>query len=138
MKNIVFILLSFGLAGEMEIDGDLTVLGSVNAPGLGGMKPERIYTFYSYYQFTPLTVPDSKIWRILAISHKNNGSAFQINEQIYQLGGHQYGSPTHEIWALPNSIISYYSTGNTDFSLTIFEYPISASGTSQGMDYVEP
>ena len=43
MKKIVFILLSFGLAGEMEIDGDLKVLGNIDAPGFGGMKPEKIY-----------------------------------------------------------------------------------------------
>ena len=28
MKNIVFILLSFGLAAEMEVDGDLKVTGT--------------------------------------------------------------------------------------------------------------
>ena len=33
MKNIVFILLSFCLAGEMEVDGDLKVTGTVDANG---------------------------------------------------------------------------------------------------------
>ena len=33
MKNIVFILLSFGLAAEMEVDGDLKVTGTVDASG---------------------------------------------------------------------------------------------------------
>ena len=33
MKNIVFILLSFCLAAEMEVDGDLKVTGTVDASG---------------------------------------------------------------------------------------------------------
>ena len=33
MKNILFILLSFCLAGEMEVDGDLKVTGTVDANG---------------------------------------------------------------------------------------------------------
>ena len=33
MKNIVFILLSFALAGEMEVDGNLKVTGTVDAIG---------------------------------------------------------------------------------------------------------
>ena len=33
MKNIVFILLSFGLAAEMEVDGNLKVTGTVDANG---------------------------------------------------------------------------------------------------------
>ncbi len=106
MKNIVFILLSFCLAGEMEVDGGLSVTEGVtaasfvgNGGGLTGIgiKPERIYTFYSYWQFTPLTVPNSKIWRILATSHQNSSTvAFMINEEIYNLGNSQDGS-THEI-----------------------------------------
>ena len=31
MKNIVFILLSFCLAGEMEVDGDLKVTGNIQS-----------------------------------------------------------------------------------------------------------
>ena len=45
-------------AGELAVDGDLTVLGNENAPGLGGKKPERIYTQYggdfSNYSITKL------------------------------------------------------------------------------------
>jgi hypothetical protein len=33
MKKILFILLSFCLAGEMEVDGDLKVIGTVDANG---------------------------------------------------------------------------------------------------------
>ena len=62
MKKILFILLSFCLAGEMEIDGDLTVLGSVNAPGLGGMKQERLYRFINNTSTFSFTVPEGKIW----------------------------------------------------------------------------
>ena len=44
MRFIVLLLFTTLIfAGELEVDGDLTVLGNINAPGLGGMKPERIY-----------------------------------------------------------------------------------------------
>ena len=33
MKNIVFILLSFVLAGELEVDGNLKVTGNIDASG---------------------------------------------------------------------------------------------------------
>ena len=58
MKNIVFILLSFCLAGDMEVDGGLTVTEGVtaasfagNGGGLSGIgiKPDRIYHFYHNY-----------------------------------------------------------------------------------------
>ena len=44
IMKYILLFTTFLFAGELEVDGDLTVLGNVNAPGLGGMKPERIYT----------------------------------------------------------------------------------------------
>ena len=146
MKNIVFILLSFCLAGEMEVDGGLSVTEGVtaasfvgNGGGLTGIgiKPERIYykggdgAFEDSY-----TVPNDKLWIVYVIVaeyglniHNNTG------EWIGQVGG---GSPDMSLTAalLPGQIISmsYYGP----YAFNIYEYPISGSGTDQGMDYVEP
>ena len=57
MKNIVFILLSFCLAGEMEVDGGLSVTEGVTAASFAGngggltgvgIKPERIYSYQAF------------------------------------------------------------------------------------------
>ena len=45
IMKYILILSTLLFAGELQVDGDLTVLGNVNAPGLGGMKPERIYNY---------------------------------------------------------------------------------------------
>ena len=39
---------------------------------------------------------------------------------------------------LPGMTIRVLIDGNYDGVLTIHEYPISGSGTVQGMDYIEP
>ena len=55
MRKIIIILCAFAMAGELEVDGNLTVTegvtassfigdgsGLTNIPSLGGIKPERI------------------------------------------------------------------------------------------------
>ena len=116
-------------AGELEVDGDLTVLGNVNAPGLGGMKPERIYNYIRSHDGEPFSfsVPSEKLWIIV-----NGGSSntFNIDEKQVTL------SNTSSFGLLPLQTIS--SPYDNSVTLTIYEYSISGSGTSQGMDYVEP
>ena len=132
MKKILFILLSFCLAGEMEIDGDLTVLGSVNAPGLGGMKPERIYFLGSYNSdvIGNYTVPEGKLWAVYVVTE-----SFQLldsNPQFIEAISYVHNQPI----ILPPGYTVMIENHNA--VLNIFEYPISGSGTDQGMDYVEP
>ena len=153
MKNIVFILLSFCLAGEMEIDGDLTVLGSVNAPGLGGMQPERIYSKITAGGES-FTVPNDTYWRVLLNTSTGN-TTYQFYHSVtitgisgenayFVISGHKGGptNTTREYWLYPGYTITpnygASSQQSTIYYMTIFEYPISGSGTDQGMDYIEP
>ena len=68
MKKILILALSLCYAGELEVNGDLTVVGQIASPtidALGGMKPERIYRFErNYGQSYSITVPNGKIWKI--------------------------------------------------------------------------
>tara|TARA_B100000029_G_C17164982_1_gene811077 strand:+ start:197 stop:670 length:474 start_codon:yes stop_codon:yes gene_type:complete len=157
MKKILLISLSLLFAGEMEVDGGLTVSGQVNAssfsgdgsaltnlPSLGDQKPERIYS-YKYYDSGTflLTVPSNKIWKIelalgtsasgtMGVNNNGNGHTFDYTQRDYTF------------WLLPNNTFGSYDTsgGNPSYvgkyTLTIFEYPISGSGNDQGMDYVIP
>ena len=66
MKKIFTILILSSLfAGELEVEGNLTVTGDIDSPtidALSGMKPERIYTFQrdSNQDFS-FTVPENKM-----------------------------------------------------------------------------
>ena len=132
MKYIlIFSTLLF--AGQLEVDGDLTVLGNVNAPGLGGMKPERIYQLEIDGWSEDIVVPDGKLWIITP-------ATFPIQISI-RLNGidrgyiHSDGAIT-SFHAFPSQLVNVYSSGNAVIS--ILEYSISGSGSDQGMDYVEP
>lgn len=139
MKKILFILLSFCLAGEMEIDGDLTVLGSVNAPGLGGMKPERIYRININSSWSEdKLVPEGKMW-LITVGGINSSSNQQIFVNINGISTEilNYHGIIANTIAFPNESIQF-GTGLSDSKILIYEYPISGSGTDQGMDYIEP
>ena len=116
----------------MEIDGDLTVLGSVNAPGLGGMKPERIYSLPLNYsnEGSSFIVPNGKLWILIG---SNGGFVIEIsgtpNVQATSMNN-------AEVWLLQNK--EFYIVHTAECLMTIFEYSISGSGTDQGMDYIEP
>ena len=131
MKYIL-LFTTFLFAGELEVDGDLTVLGNLNAPGLGGMKPERIYSLPVTYtnEGSNLIVPNGKVWRL-------TGSSGGITIDI--LGTPNISADINnnsDVWLLQNKEFTITHAGES--LMTIFEYPISASGTDQGMDYVEP
>ena len=144
MKKIFTILILSSLfSGELEVDGNLTVTEGVNAssfvgdgsgltnlPSLGDMKPERIYNYirqeYTAFNFS---VPNDKAWFILVSKNTrvdiDNVSLSDIDKPI---------------WLLPNQTLSVGSGVNptSEFMIIIYEYPISGSGTDQGMDYIEP
>ena len=131
-------------AGELEVEGGLTVTEGVNAssfvgdgsgltnlPSLGGEKPDRIYSYTreSGTSFN-FTVPSDKTWCII-ISREMSGIEV---DNIFMATFHD------SFWLLSNQTISIASNSNatTVFILNILEYSISGSGTEQGMDYVEP
>ncbi|MDB4125674.1 hypothetical protein N9597_00140 [Candidatus Marinimicrobia bacterium] len=155
MKKLLLILsLSFMLAGEMEVEGGLTVSGQVNAssfsgdgsalqnlPSLGGMKPERIY----YYQITGgavknLTVPIDKYWIITSILPPQS-SHVAIESDLGSIGyvgkNSSSGIATANIILLSGYNFDLVAAGYTT-AINIYEYSISGSGADQGMDYVIP
>ena len=135
MKKILLIFVSFCLAAEMEIDGDLKVLGNLDAPGLGGMKPERIYSYHSLAQDDfQFIVPENKMWVLMSASTAGGGVDIYIDNMrasIISAGQQQ------TLIALSNSVVSNYNNSH-NIMLFIYEYSISGSGTDQGMDYIVP
>ena len=132
MKYIL-LFTTFLFAGELEVDGDLTVLGNVNAPGLGGMKPERIYQLEIDGWSEDIVVPDGKLW-IITPSSFSSYTSIRLNG-IDRGNIHTNGAKS-SFHAFPSQLVNVYSSGNSVIS--IFEYSISSTGTDQGMDYVEP
>lgn len=142
MKKILLIFVSFCLAAEMEIDGDLKVLGNLDAPGLGGMKPERIYTHISNNDYFSFTVPQNKVWYVeIALTGMSNRSSIRINSIRLELIDDSYTASGNPNFVLqPSSTLENDDYGGTfgNVVLSIYEYSISGSGTDQGMDYIEP
>jgi len=127
-------------AGELEVDGGLTVTEGVNAssfigdgsgltnlPSLGDMKPERIYRFINDVSTFSFTVPEGKIWYV----HIATG---QIRSQGRLIGDTYYIFIQNDVIESRNTT----SDGNNYVFFNIYEYSISGSGTDQGMDYIEP
>ena len=158
MKIILLILVSFLISGELEVEGNLTVTESVNAssfagdgsgltnlPSLGGMKPDRIYSFIkdSGETFT-FTVPVNKLCKIELFWDRhgnNNPSSINIDGREFvlsQSGDNGRENTVNSFWLLPGSEISNAGNNAWTYLVNIFEYSISGSGTDQGMDYVEP
>ena len=136
MKKILILALSLCYAGELEVNGDLTVVGQIQSPtldALTGMKPERIYQFKIDGWSSDIVVPDGKLWMINTGTLTNN---ITIRLDGFDYGYLYHGSGITSFYAFPSQLINIYSSGNVVIS--IFEYPISGSGTDQGMDYIEP
>ena len=146
MKKIFTILILSSLfAGELEVEGDLTVTGDIDSPtidALSGMKPDRIYTHISNNDYFSFTVPENKVWYVeISLTGMSNMSRIKINNiQLDLIDGNYRASGN------PNFVLQPgYNLENVDWQgyynkvvLNIFEYSISGSGTDQGMDYVEP
>ena len=140
-RNIVFIICSFLFSGELEVDGGLTVTEGVtassfigNGSGLSGIgiKPERIYFLGSYNSdvIGNYTVPEGKLWVVYVVTEY-----FQLLDSNLQHILAIYSSFNQPIILTPNYVVMIE---NNNTILNIFEYPISGSGTDQGMNYVEP
>jgi len=155
MKKFLIILLAFSFTQELEVDGDLTVVGSINSPtidALEGMKASRIYRHIQPSDGSTfiLYVPENKMWRIEfwggAIDCDQswvavNGAIVGLADLIDPYGGNTNRSNFTPITLMAGDVISNNITDPCPFTrggLTIYEYSITSSGTSQGMNYVEP
>ena len=144
---------SFIFSGELEVEGNLTVTegvsassfagdgsGLTNLPPLSGMIPQRIYSYSGIqYETKGLTVPTGKFW-IVSSTYPTSSAFVSI-----RYDGEDKGILS--AWESDKAAsTSYVALENHSFQLyfgakciiTILEYPISGSGTDQGMDYVEP
>ena len=161
MKYMTLALsISLLFSQELEVEGNLKVTGEIDAQGnpitnlgnpvnatdavnmqtmqsLAGMKPERIYRFLNEPDNSfSLTVPSGKIWNVIGMNiNGNDHSPMFINGFSSSLTKYRGGQ--HQIWLLPGDVISH-DPYTQELILNIFEYPISGSGTDQGMDYIEP
>ena len=153
----VFVILSLAVAGELEVSGSLKVSEGIDAQGqtisnvgsdvldsdatnlstvrsMLGMKPTRIYTKVlsasAGGQTWQYTVPEDRFW-IPALA--GNGAI-----QLAAIATLESEPGAYPVVFAPGMIVSVYLGGNSNGLLTIHEYPISASGTEQGLDYVEP
>ena len=154
----VFIILSLAVAGELEVAGSLKVSDGIDAQGksisnvgnavldsdatnlstvrsMMGMKPTRIYSKVlsaggsgETWQFT---VPQDRFW-IPALA-TNNG-----NMQLAAIADVDFEPGAYPVIFAPGMILTVTMNPNGNGLLTIHEYPISASGTEQGLDYIEP
>ncbi|SVD54522.1 uncharacterized protein METZ01_LOCUS407376, partial [marine metagenome] len=117
--------------GNPTQDNDAVNLSTVR--DMSGMKPERIYSYNtSGVESWSLNVPSDKIWQVFYVA-TDSYSTVKINGQTTYI---HWGEDS-QIWLQPNSQLENYANGSY-FFFSIFEYPISSSGTDQGMDYIEP
>ena len=161
---MVYLLIGLTLlfSNELEVEGSLKVTGGIDAQGqsvsnvgnpvlesdatnlstvrsMMGMKPERIYKVQLIpSQYMNYTVPEGKFWVVTPGTTTTNSIGVSIN-----------GEPIGAIFSNSNNVITqFYAFSGESISLyihfeytsivNIFEYPISGSGTEQGMDYIVP
>jgi len=136
MRILILLLFSFGLSGEMEIDGDLKVTGSIDAPGLGGMKPERIYQLelVNGDWTSEIVVPVNKLWIITMGTFNTGGVHIKVDGD--DGGNIKDNDLLSNFAAFSLQSLEFYTYYK--MIVNIYEYSISGSGTSQGMNYVEP
>ena len=155
--HYLIIALSLVFSGELEVDGSLKVSEGIDAQGqaisnvgnaisdsdaanlstvrsMMGMKPTRIYTKVlsagGVDQMWQFTVPEDRFW-IPALA--GNGSI-----QLAAIATIPDEPAAYPVIFAPGMIVTVTLANYTNGLLTIHEYPISGSGTEQGLDYVQP
>ena len=160
---LILLMLTVSFAQEFKVEGDLDVSGNkvlnvadatnetdaVNMRTMNtnsSLKPGRIYRLQVTDE-TVYTTPTDKYWRLLI---NYNGSSYQSNlpliiinnityELLYSRNDALTGIDTKEYWLLPGD--TFYcekDDASQEYHIVIFEYSFTNSGTSQGMDYIEP
>ena len=144
MRILTIILcISFILSGELEVQGNLNVTGDINSPtidALSGMKVEKIYRYAALQsENKEFVVPDEKLW-LISSSFPLYSGHIDIQQNGAAIGrlanGSGYGFNVAPFVMLGGDIFSLYFSKAA--IVNIYEYPISASGTEQGMDYIVP
>lgn len=123
----------------------MSAVGGVvsNAMSLAGMNPpERIYRWqYDYNGTDALEVPLDKIWKLSitprTFGHDDHSCKLIINQYSVEVGNQRNGATNTEIWVMPGDLIEFDNNWKPNY-IGIFEYSFTSTGTSQGMDYVEP
>ena len=156
--HYLIIALSLVFSGELEVDGSLKVSEGIDVQGQAisnvgnavldsdatnlstvrsmlGMKPTRIYTKVlsagGSNQTWQYTVPEDRFW-IPALA-TSNGSM-----QLAAIAFVDSEPDAYPVIFAPGMILTVTMNSNGNGLLTIHEYPISATGTEQGLDFIEP
>ena len=157
MHYLIFAF-SLVLAGELEVDGSLKVSQGIDAQGQAisnvgsavldsdatnlstvrsmlGMKPTRIYTKVlsagGSDQTWQYTVPEDRFW--IPAFATTSGTI-----QLAAIANVNKEPNAYPVIFAPGMIVTIYLNNNTNGLLTIHEYPISALGTEQGLDFIVP
>ena len=143
IKLFPILFLSFLFSGELEVNGDLKVTGAINSPSidaLSGMTPTRIYNYQcssspdcSTFYFT---VPEGKAWRVIANGQSEAWSNLFVKINVEYQETLLFNNS--ELWLFQGQYLSGNHPTLSRGFYTIFEYPMTSTGTSQGMNYVEP
>ena len=156
MHYLIFAF-SLVLAGELEVDGSLKVSQGIDAQGQAisnvgsavldsdatnlstvrsmlGMKPTRIYTKVlsagGSDQTWQFTVPENRFWIPALAGH---GTI-----QLAAIATLDKEPGAYPVIFAPGMIVTVNMAAGNNGLLTIHEYPISASGTEQGLDFIQP
>ena len=137
MKHLLILFVSVVFTQSLEVDGDLTVTGQIQSQtidALGGMKPERIYRYETLQAGFSFTVPNNKIWKVHIIPDNSGNHYVNYNNNTIIVS--QDGGSSSSFVMFSGDILSENSLNHA--IINIYEYSIWGSGTSQGMDYIEP
>ena len=140
MKRIILVLFSVLFAQSLEVDGDLTVSGQIQSESINTMdvmKPDKIYRFETQDNEFNITVPENKMWKVVSITSTSNNSYMNYNN-LKILSNNGDGGQTYFIMLAGDVLSRAEGTDGHKYIIMIYEYPISGSGTSQGMDYIIP
>ena len=158
---MVYLLIGLTLlfSNELEVEGSLKVTGGIDAQGQSvsnvgnpvlesdatnlstvrsmlSMKPARIYRLELPPQVvtSEIVVPENKLWMISPGSMDSNINIYLSGTFKGYIAESDGGTTTFLGFA--GDQISFYAYDR--LVVNIFEYPISASGTEQGMNYIVP
>lgn len=165
MRYLLFLIFTtFLFTQGLQVDGNLIVTGTIDAKGnpitnvgdpveandavnmgylhaqsagSSGMEPSRIYRQYlKSGELFSYNVPNDKVW-LITLRTQGDIHIYLNSFYIPLLGPYDYTGDEYKIWALPSDTFKCTESFSWVY-LTIFEYPILASGSEQGLEFIEP